>query len=258
MKQVISHNTRGLSIAGVLDQDQIKIGSGAGSNIGIYFDTGKENLPGIRFASGSWEYSVDGVNWNTIGGGVSLAYEPIHITTADLDATGVATIQHNLGTQYPLGLNWSVEPDKIEFVDENTLKLYYDKHSSVDANVWFAGSVQSMLVQPAAPPTFSVTGAGTAEVNGDYTEVPAAEFSQYVTESTLAQSTENVLWTNGTHVLYGYDRESTKFLVFVPKGWDNVGNPPLYNCVGADFNNIPGASWNVVGGTSPAPTITAY
>lgn len=49
MKKVISHNTRDLTIDGIIDQDQLKIGTTGGSVAGIFFDNGKENLPGIRF-----------------------------------------------------------------------------------------------------------------------------------------------------------------------------------------------------------------
>ena len=47
MRQLVQ-NTNSLSI-GKLSQNQIKIGSGSGSNVGIYFNNGNENLPGIRF-----------------------------------------------------------------------------------------------------------------------------------------------------------------------------------------------------------------
>ena len=51
MKQVISHITKTLVLDGSLRQDALKIGTGSGSNVGIYFDIGTDNLPGIRFVN---------------------------------------------------------------------------------------------------------------------------------------------------------------------------------------------------------------
>lgn len=256
MRQLVQ-NTNSLSI-GKLSQNQIKIGSGSGSNVGIYFNNGNENLPGIRFlnsnedeyifhfdtstgifnsqswpqgeeaifyfkkyysstkrsgwiatsstgvslgltgilnqesqwiivrayniedpASGpiviaatatlpnlaswgsygnvctleyippvkEWQYSNDGSNWFSIKPGkssIDLSYELISITSSDL-VDGIATIKHNLGQKYVLGLDYTVTPDNIEYTDENILTLDYSKHDTLDCKVWFYKSKQSML-----------------------------------------------------------------------------------------------------------------
>lgn len=276
MKQVISHNTRDLTIGGIIDQDELKIGTPSGSVAGIFFDNGKENLPGIRFykddneeyifhfdtstgvfagsnsgwpegeeavfhyvcditntpdpgrkgyiatsstgvnlgLTGSltssstwmivraynseqpnngpivassvsntmdpstvswrcqstgathdnvctteyipptqeWQYSVDGSDWQPIKmESAGLAYEVIDIEPSHLDANGIVTIQHNLGKKYPIGLDFTVMPDAIEYTDANTLKLDYSSHgsaSSVISKVWFLNSQPSMIVIP--------------------------------------------------------------------------------------------------------------
>lgn len=261
MRQLVQ-NTNSLSI-GKLSQNQIKIGSGSGSNVGIYFNNGNENLPGIRFlnsnedeyifhfdtstgifnsqswpqgeeaifyfkkydlstkrsgwiatsstgvslgltgilnqesqwiivrayniedpASGpiviaatatlpnlaswgsygnvctleyippvkEWQYSNDGSNWFSIKPGkssIDLSYELISITSSDL-VDGIATIKHNLGQKYVLGLDYTVTPDNIEYTDENTLKLDYTKHENLNCKVWFYKSAQNMLVVPSS------------------------------------------------------------------------------------------------------------
>lgn len=148
MKQVISHNTRGLTIGGIIDQDQLEIGTSSGVTAGIFFDNGKENLPGIRYnkETSQWESSVDGSTWNTFAQEGVVPYEVIDITSTEL-TSGVATITHNLGVKYPIGLGFTIVPDGIEYVDTNTLKLDYSNHALTDfhAKVWFYNSKQSML-----------------------------------------------------------------------------------------------------------------
>lgn len=258
MKKVISHNTRNLVLGGVLRQETLKIGSGSGSKVGIFFNNGSVNLPGIRYRkeagetvltinptydtadfhmvdasatgydrkwisditklgkqlflqdhyeSGShgwciyfadedpddfnnvrflpmtqdvadpwnvsawyeiahdntltefiqfketitgvqqWEASKDGTNWYPlISGSGAITYSPIVITSTEL-VNGVATIQHNLGVKYPLGLDFTVTPDIVRFVDENTMTLNYSSHAltGFQAQVWFYKSEQSML-----------------------------------------------------------------------------------------------------------------
>lgn len=148
MKQVISHNTRDLTIGGIIDQDQLKIGTTGGSVAGIFFDNGKANLPGIRYnkTDARWEASVDGTTWKSFASEGAVPYEVINITSTEL-TNGVATITHNLGVKYPLGLGFTVVPDGIEYVDTNTLKLDYSNHALTDfhAKVWFYNSKQNML-----------------------------------------------------------------------------------------------------------------
>lgn len=148
MKQVISHKTRDLTIDGIIDQDQLKIGTSSGSVAGIFFDNGKENFPGIRYnkETSQWESSVDGTTWKTFAQEGAVPYEVINITSTEL-TSGVATITHNLGVKYPIGLGFTIVPDGIEYVDTNTLKLDYSSHTLRDfhAQVWFYNSKQSML-----------------------------------------------------------------------------------------------------------------
>lgn len=148
MKQVISHNTRGLTIGGIIDQDQLEIGTSSGVTAGIFFDNGKENLPGIRYnkETSQWESSVDGSTWNTFAQEGVVPYEVIDITSTEL-TSGVATITHNLGVKYPIGLGFTIVPDGIEYVDTNTLKLDYSsfKFNDFYAQVWFYNSKQNML-----------------------------------------------------------------------------------------------------------------
>ena len=148
MKQVISHNTRDLTIGGIIDQDQLKIGTTGGSVAGIFFDNGKANLPGIRYnkTDARWEASVDGTTWKPFASEGIVPYEVVDIYSSDL-TSGIATITHNLGVKYPLGLGFTTVPDGIEYVDTNTFKLDY---SSCDptlfhAQVWFYNSKQRML-----------------------------------------------------------------------------------------------------------------
>ena len=75
MKQVISHNTRDLTIGGIIDQDQLKIGTSSSSTVGIFFDNGNQNMPGIRFVKDDNEEYIfhfdtstgifNGVSWPT-------------------------------------------------------------------------------------------------------------------------------------------------------------------------------------------------
>ena len=275
MKQLISHHTRDLQIGGIIDQDTLQLGTGNSDVVGIYFDNGKEHLPGIRFykddneeyvfhfdtstgvfagsnsdwpegeeavfhyvcditgsslagmkgyiatsstgvslgltgsltSSGTWmvvraynpeqpssgpivagsvssttdpstvswrcqstgvthdnvctteyipptqewQYSLNGEAWLPIPQGVSgLTYTPIPITASNLDANGIVTITHNLGVKYPLGLDYTVTPDDIEYIDENTLKLDYGSHAAAGftAEVWFMNSQPNMITIP--------------------------------------------------------------------------------------------------------------
>ena len=145
----ISHNTKTLTVGGIIDQDQLKIGTTGGSVAGIFFDNGKVNLPGIRYnkETSQWESSVDGITWKSFASKGSIPYEVIDITSTEL-TNGVATIQHNLGVKYPLGLGFTVVPDGIEYMDINTLKLDYGSHAlaNFQAKVWFYNSKQSMLI----------------------------------------------------------------------------------------------------------------
>lgn len=84
----------------------------------------------------------------------SMSYTPITISGNDLDSNGIAVIQHNLGTQYLLCLDYTVTPKEIHFYDSNTLKLDFSnqERESFSAVVWFLGSNQDMLAAPQATP----------------------------------------------------------------------------------------------------------
>ena len=150
MKQVISPKTRDLTIGGIIDQDQIEIGTTSGSVAGIFFNNGKENLPGVRYnkQTSQWEASLDGVTWHPFIQEGDVPYDVINITSSDL-VNGVATIQHKFG-KVPFGVDCSVVPKEITYVDENTITLDFSDQSEsfTGASVWFIGSQQSMLNVP--------------------------------------------------------------------------------------------------------------
>lgn len=102
---------------------------------------------GLRYTStGKWEYN-NGDAWVALSpeGATLPTTEVIHITASDLVA-GVATITHNLG-KVPFGLDYSVTPKAITYVDENTMTLDFSDQPTTftGASVWFIGSQQSML-----------------------------------------------------------------------------------------------------------------
>ena len=94
-----------------------------------------------------WEYN-NGSAWITLSpeNGTLPSTQVIQITAADL-TDGVATIQHNLG-KVPFGLDVSVTPKAITYVDNNTMTLDFSDQATgfTGASVWFIGSQQSMLV----------------------------------------------------------------------------------------------------------------
>ena len=101
---------------------------------------------GLRYLNGSWECN-NGDAWVALPEGSTLpATQVIEITASDL-VNGVATIQHNLG-KVPFGLDCSVIPKAIAYVDENTMMLDFSDQETefTGASVWFIGSQQSMLV----------------------------------------------------------------------------------------------------------------
>ena len=103
---------------------------------------------GLRYLDGSWEYN-NGNAWVALSpeGSALPATQVIEITASNL-VNGVATIQHNFG-KVPLGLDCSVIPKAIAYVDENTMTLDFSDQETefTGASVWFIGSQQSMLVK---------------------------------------------------------------------------------------------------------------
>lgn len=212
---------------------------------------------GLRYTStGKWEYN-NGDAWVALSpeGATLPTTQVIEITASDLVA-GVATIQHNLG-KVPFGLDYSVIPKAITYVDENTMTLDFSDQPTTftGASVWFIGSQQSMLVIPAPPPVYVLSGAGTTEVNGNYSEVPPEEYANHLDPNNTNISIAECMYTNGSYLIFGYNQVCS----IVPEGWNNVGNPPHYiNTSVSDYGNLEGLSFTAVAGTSPAPTITKY
>lgn len=212
---------------------------------------------GLRYLNGVWEYN-NGSAWVALapGNGTLPDTQVIQITASDL-VNGVATVKHNLG-KVPFGLDVSVVPKEITYVDNNTMTLDFSDQATwfTGASVWFIGSQQSMLVAPAPTPEWVLSGAGLAAVNGEYVEVPAENYAEYLGEG---MSTDNsiCMWTNGSYILYGYNN-GVDILTVVPKGWVNT-ETPLYHAPGtSNFEDLTNVSLIVVGGVAPAPTITKY
>lgn len=116
---------------------------------GVTIIPGMTNIgsAGLRYTStGKWEYN-NGDAWVALSpeGATLPTTQVIEITASDLVA-GVATIQHNLG-KVPFGLDYSVTPKAITYVDENTMTLDFSDQPATftGASVWFIGSQQSML-----------------------------------------------------------------------------------------------------------------
>lgn len=101
---------------------------------------------GLRYLNGVWEYN-NGSAWVSLSpeNGTLPDTQVIQITASDL-VNGVATIQHNLG-KVPFGLDVSVVPKEITYVDNNTMTLDFSDQATgfTGASVWFIGSQQSML-----------------------------------------------------------------------------------------------------------------
>lgn len=357
MRQLVQ-NTNSLSI-GKLSQNQIKIGSGSGSNVGIYFNNGKTNMSGIRFlnsdedeyifhfdtstgifnsqswpqgeeaifyfkkydsstnrsgwiatsstgvslgltgilnqesqwiivraydiedpASGpiviaanatlpnlaswgnygnvctleyippvkEWQYSNDGSNWFSIKPGessIDLSYELISITSSDL-VDGIATIKHNLGKKYVLGLDYTVTPDNIEYTDENTLTLDYSKHISE--------------VEETSGPDLIISGAGTESINQKY---------MFTTEGTyydMAGSSKNCADTPNGGVWFSEDNNFVLFARTVSSGFEydivdnnNYTKTPYYASSQPYITDSSKMPWDVewmksAKGADPVPT----
>ena len=357
MKQLVQ-NTNSLSI-GKLSQNQIKIGSGSGSNIGIYFNNGKANMPGIRFLNSDedeyifhfdtstgifnsqswpqgeeaifyfkkydsstnrsgwiatsstgvslgltgilnqesqwiivraydiedpevgpiviaatatlpnlvswgsygnvctleyippvkeWQYSKDGSNWFSIKPGessIDLSYELISITSSDL-VDGVATIKHNLGQKYVLGLDYTVTPDNIKYTDENTLTLDYSKHIGE--------------VEETSESDLIISGAGTESINQKYI---------FTTEGTyydMAGSSKNCADTPNGGVWFSEDNNFVLFARTVSSGFEydivdnnNYTKTPYYVSSQPYITDSSKMPWDVewmksAKGAEPVPT----
>lgn len=118
-------------------------------NTGVTILPGMDGVAsaGLRYLNGSWEYN-NGSAWVALSpeNGTLPSTQVIQITASNL-VNGVATIQHNLG-KVPFGLDVSVTPKAITYVDNNTMTLDFSDQATgfTGASVWFIGSQQSMLV----------------------------------------------------------------------------------------------------------------
>lgn len=100
----------------------------------------------LQYESGSWKYTNHGVS-KELSKTLLPSTNRISFTGADL-VNGKLTIKHNLGFKYILGLDYTVMPKNITFVDENTLELdYSDQPNTITGSIWFVMSDQTMLVQ---------------------------------------------------------------------------------------------------------------
>lgn len=100
---------------------------------------------GLKYENNCWQYS-NGDSWVELGqtsGTSSVNADPISFSSSDL-LSGILTINHNLG-QYPIGIDYTVTPKDIIFVDENTLQFDYSDQESISGQIWFIGSKQNML-----------------------------------------------------------------------------------------------------------------
>lgn len=151
MSKLMTHNTDELILDGKLDQSQLKIGTGSGNTVGLYFDIGTTNKPGIRYAKNTqdgtsrWEYSTDGNTWYKIGKGSSSAMVPIAFSSSDL-VNGKLTITHNFNNKYVLGLGYTITPKGIDYQNNAVVLDYSDRSvDSISGVVWFYGSKPTML-----------------------------------------------------------------------------------------------------------------
>ena len=100
---------------------------------------------GLKYENNCWQYS-NGDSWVELGktsGTSSVNGDPISFSSSNL-VNGILTINHNLG-KYPVGIDYTVTPKDIIFVDENILQFDYSDQESISGQIWFIGSKQNML-----------------------------------------------------------------------------------------------------------------
>lgn len=122
-----------------IKQSTLKIGS---ESVAI-IPTSEVNST-LQYESGSWKYTNHGIS-KELSKTLLPSANRISFTGADL-VNGKLIIQHNLGFKYILGLDYTIMPRNITFVDENTLELdYSDQPSTISGDVWFLQSNQNMF-----------------------------------------------------------------------------------------------------------------
>lgn len=205
------------------------------------------------------EYTNDGTTWYEFGGqgSVSLTYEPIEFDASHLSSDGKITIQHNFNDKNVLCLGYTPQPKEIEYLDNEIVLDYSDQNSSnLVGAVWFVNSKQEMLVAPAAHEVLTVTGAGSSDVNGTYNLVADSEWSSYISDEDLAGVTSGSAYLNENrdYVLFDKTTAASRTITFMTH--KDLGSNPLYRADDVASGDATTATFTVVNGASPAPTVT--
>ena len=123
------------------------------------------------------------------------------------------------------------------------------------------------VIDPITKPTYTLTGAGNSDVNGDYTIVTPDAYTEYLGENMVVDNVK-CMYTNGSCVIYGYSirDKNTDYLAIATKGW-NLMTRPIYICSqpygSVDYADLTSTSVVLVTslgaqGPPPIPTITKY
>lgn len=205
------------------------------------------------------EYTNDGTTWYEFGGqgSVSLTYEPIEFDASHLSNDGKITIQHNFNDKNVLCLGYTPQPKEIEYLDNQIVLDYSDQNSSnLSGAVWFVNSKQEMLVVRLAPEILTVTGAGSSDVNGTYNLVAESEWSSCISDEDLAGVTSGSAYLNENrdYVLFDKTTAASRTITFMTH--KDLGSNPLYRADDVASGDATTATFTVVNGASPAPTVT--
>ena len=254
MRQLIQ-NTNKLTTAKI-SQTQLKVGTNLGSEIGIYFNNGSENIPGIKFDANTkmWQYSLDGIIWNEITNKPKeINYEIISIKNTNL-VNGIATIKHNLGQKYVLGLDYTVTPDAINYVDENTLTLDYSKHISNISTT----AADSYSNGDSNIPDLILSEAGTAEINQKYIFKTDGTYYDMAGSSKNCSDTINGgVWfsEDEKYILYARSLANDQFEYDITDNNNYVKTPYYASSILSDTSVMPwNATWQKSArGTLPVP-----
>ena len=107
-----------------------------------------------------------------------------------------------------------------------------------DGGTYNGASLPSTMPSPVTAPYYLVSGAGSATVNGNYTFNPSGVGGAILSA-----------WTNATGVTLEYQYGKWTFI---------NGYPFYFSESGATTNTAAGWIYDVVGGTAPGPTVTAF
>ena len=206
------------------------------------------------------EYTTDGSTWHALGeasSGATVVYEPIEFDASHLSNDGKITIQHNFNDKNVLCLGYTPQPKEIEYLDNQIVLDYSDQNSSnLSGAVWFVNSKQEMLVVPVAPEILTVTGAGSSDVNGTYNLVAESEWSSCISDEDLAGVTSGSAYLNENrdYVLFDKTTAASRTITFMTH--KDLGSNPLYRADDVASGDATTATFTVVNGASPAPTVT--